>query len=163
MEIRDGRIGEVLHQAVGGSPWSHDNYFIDGKNNPLYHLSYGTFLGFGADGADTSSSVVAPLRGVQFINGPDGRRLLAGGMEGGVGAWDLSVLTTGWSFQAGLGTAARMGGRNYLAADIDGDGVDDIMPLKSDDFGRNRMADQLGGGVLSLNNAIQQMTTYTPS
>ncbi|MFE2023063.1 FG-GAP repeat domain-containing protein [Streptomyces sp. NPDC059499] len=163
MEIRDGRTGEVLHQALGGSPWSHDNYFIDGKNDPMYQLSYGTFRGFGADGADTSSSVISPLRGVQFINGPGGRRLLAGGVEGGLGAWDPSVLTSGWSFQSGLGNASLMGGRNYLAADLDGDGVDDMMSLNSDDFGRNRMADQLGGGVLSLNNAIQQTTTYTLS
>ncbi|WP_203183964.1 FG-GAP repeat domain-containing protein [Streptomyces pratensis] len=161
MEIRDGRTGEVLHQTLGGSPWSHDHYLIDDRNDLLYQLSYGTFRGFGANGADTSSSVVAPLRGVQFINGPGGRRLLAGGLEGGVGVWDPSVLTTGWQFQGGLGTGSLMGGRNYLAADLDGDGVDDMMSLNSDDFGRNRMADQLGGGVLSLNNAIQQTTTYT--
>ncbi|MFD8686109.1 FG-GAP repeat domain-containing protein [Streptomyces sp. NPDC059651] len=163
MEIRDGRTGEVLHQAVGGSPWSHDNYFIDGKNDPLYQLSFGTFRGFGANGADTTSSVVSPLRGVQFINGPGGRRLLAGGTESGLGAWDPSVLTSGWSFQSGLGGVSLAGGRNYLAADLDGDGVDDMVSLNSDDFGRNRMADQLGGGVLSLGDGIQQLTTYTLS
>ncbi|MGW1099761.1 FG-GAP repeat domain-containing protein [Streptomyces sp. NPDC002455] len=163
IEIRDGRTGELLHQGVGGSPWSHDNYFIDGRNAPLYHLSYGTFSGFGAEGADTSSSVISPLRGVQFIDGPGGRRLLAGGVEGGLGVWDPSVLTTGWQFQSGVGSTGLMGGRNYLAADLDGDGVDDMVSLNSDDFGRHRMAAQLGGGVLSLNNAIQQMTTYTLS
>ncbi|MGW0938549.1 FG-GAP repeat domain-containing protein [Streptomyces sp. NPDC002666] len=163
IEIRDGRTGEVLHQAVGGSPWSHDNYFIDGKNDPLYQLSFGTFRGFGANGADTTSSVVSPLRGVQFINGPGGRKLLAGGTESGLGAWDPSVLTSGWSFQSGLGGASLAGGRNYLAADLDGDGDDDMVSLNSDAFGRNRMADQLGGGVLSLGDGIQQMTTFTLS
>ncbi|MFD4374337.1 FG-GAP-like repeat-containing protein [Streptomyces sp. NPDC058486] len=162
-EIRDGRTGEVLHQMVGGSPWSHDGYFTDTENDVLYQLSFGTFRGFGANGAETSSSVVAPLRGVEFIDGPGGRRLLAGGVEGGLGAWDPSVLTTGWSFQSGIGNASRMGGRNYLAADLDADGVDDMLSLNADHFGRNRMAAQLGGGILSLNNAIQQTTTYTLS
>ncbi|MFD3996060.1 FG-GAP repeat domain-containing protein [Streptomyces sp. NPDC058548] len=163
IEIRDGRTGEVLHRNVSGSPWSHDNYFIDGKNDPLYRLGYGTFRGFGANGQETYSSVIGPLRGVQFITGPGGRKLLAGGVEGGVSVWDPSVLTSGGTFQSNSGSASLMGGRNYLAADLDGDGVDDMVSLNSDDFGRNRMANQLGGGVLSLNNAIQQTTTYTLS
>lgn len=162
-EIRDGRTGELLHQTVTGSPWSHGNFFIDGKGDPLYDLSFGTFRGYGADGQDTSSSVVAPLRTAQFINGPGGRRLVAGGMEGGVGVWDPSVLTSGWSFQDGVGSAGPMGGRNYLAADLDGDGVDDMVSLNFDDHGNNRMAEELGGGVLSLNDAARQMVVYTLS
>ncbi|MFF3495959.1 FG-GAP repeat domain-containing protein [Streptomyces sp. NPDC002795] len=159
-EIRDGRTGELLRQFVGGSPWSHGNYFIDGEGDPLYGLSFGTLNGFVGDGTQTRSSVAAPLRTVQFINGPGGRKLLAGGQEGGVVAYDPSVLTTGWSFQSSIGSATLAGGRNYIAADLDGDGTDEMVSLNFDDFGVNRAAEQLGGGVLSLNNAIHQMTTF---
>ncbi|MGW0666172.1 FG-GAP repeat domain-containing protein [Streptomyces sp. NPDC002746] len=162
-EIRDGRTGELLHRTVNGSPWSHGNFFIDGKGDPLYSTSFGTFRGYGPDGADTSSSVVAPMRTAQFINGPGGRRLVAGGMEGGVGVWDPSILTTGWAFQSGVGSATVLGGRNYLAADLDGDGVDDMVSLNFDDHGTNRTAEQLGGGVLSLSDAGPQLVVYTLS
>ncbi|MGC5396134.1 FG-GAP repeat domain-containing protein [Streptomyces sp. DT20] len=163
VEIRDGRTGELLHRTVNGSPWSHGNFFIDGKGDPLYELSFGTFRGYGGDGKDTRSSVVAPLRTAQFINGPGGRRLVAGGVEGGLGVWDPSVLTADSSFQSGLGSVTNGGGRNYLAADLDGDGVDDMVSLNFDDHGNNRMAEQLGGGVLSLNDAGRQMAVYTLS
>ncbi|GAB3097960.1 FG-GAP-like repeat-containing protein [Isoptericola nanjingensis] len=159
-EIRDGRTGEVLHRAVVGSPWSHDGYFADDEAGVLYQLSFGTLKGFGPDGAATSSSVVSPLRGVQFITGPGGRRLLAGGIEGGVGAWDPTVLTTGWSFQNGVGTGRSLGGRNYLAADLDGDGGEEIVSLGFDHHGYDRMAEQLGSRVLSLDDNSHRIATF---
>ncbi|MFD6177473.1 MULTISPECIES: FG-GAP repeat domain-containing protein [unclassified Isoptericola] len=162
-EIRDGRTGEVLKQAIVGSPWSHDGYFVDDEAGMLYQLSFGTLRGFGADGLDTSSSVIAPLRGVQFVTGPGGRRLLAGGVEGGVGAWDPSVLGTGWSFQDGVGTGAALGGRNYLAVDLDGDGGEELVSLNFDHLGYNRMADLLGGGLLSLDKNTHGVTTFSLS
>lgn len=122
IEIRDGRTGELLHQYVGGSPWSHDNYFT--ADGVLYQLSFGTLHGFKANGVETYSSVISPLRSVEMGTGPGWRPLLLGGVEGGVGAWDPSVLTSGWSFQYGVGSGSQPGGRNYLAADLDGDGVD---------------------------------------
>ncbi|ANC32359.1 FG-GAP-like repeat-containing protein [Isoptericola dokdonensis] len=160
VEIRDGRTGELLRQEATGSPWSHDNFFIDGPGDPLYALSFGTLRGFGADGADTSSSVVSPLRGVEFITGPGGRKLLAGGTEGGVGAWDPSVLTTGWSFQNGVGTGSASGGRSYLAGDLDGDGGDELVSLNFDSHGYDRMAQSLGSRVLSLDDSTHKMVTF---
>lgn len=35
-----------------------------------------------------------------------------------------------------------------------------MISLNFDHFGTNRMAEQLGGGVLSLDDAIHQMSTY---
>ena len=160
VEIRDGRTGELLYQTVTGSPWSHDNFFIDDTVSPLYGLSFGTFRGFGADGADTRSSVIQPLRGVQFITGPGGRKLLAGGVEGGVGAWDPSLLTSGDSFQYGVGSGQSLGGRNYLAVDLDGDGAEELISLGFDHHGYDRMAQELGSRVLSLDDNTHQMTTF---
>ncbi|MFC8229435.1 FG-GAP repeat domain-containing protein [Streptomyces sp. NPDC057287] len=163
IEIRDGRTGEVLHQAMGGSPYSHGNFFIDGRNDPLYAVSFGTIKGFPGDGNDTRASVIASLRTADFATGPAGRKLVIGGTEAGVVAYDPSQLTYDGAFQSGIGSATLMGGRTYLTADLDSDGVDDVVSLNFDHFGVNRAAEQLGGGVLSLDNAIHQMTTYTLS
>ncbi|MCQ4209000.1 FG-GAP repeat domain-containing protein [Streptomyces longispororuber] len=166
MEIRDGRTGEVLHTKVTGSPWSFGNYFIDDTatgTTPLYAMGFGVWYGFDADGKETYSSVVSPLRRAQFITGPGGRRLVAGGTESGAGVWDPSLLTSGNSFQSSTGGVTLMGGRNYLAADLDGDGADDMVSLNFDHLGNNRMAGLLGGGVLSLDDGIHQMTTFTLS
>lgn len=161
-EIRDGRSGELLHQYVGGSPWSHDNYFT--ANGVLYQLSFGTLHGFAAGGVETYSSVVQPLRSLEVGHGPGGRQLLLGGVDGGgVGAWDPSVLTSGWSFQPGVGNGPQPGGRSYLAADLDGDGVDEMVSLNYDDFGVHRTAELVGGGVFGQDNAIHRMATYSLS
>ncbi|SDK07450.1 Repeat domain-containing protein [Nocardioides sp. YR527] len=161
IEIRDGRTGELLHQYIGGSPWSHDNYFT--HDEVLYQLSFGTLHGFAADGVETYSSVIAPLRSLEVGTGPGGRELLLGGVDGGVGAWDPSVLTSGWSFQYGVGSGSQPGGRNHLVADLDGDGVDEMVSLNYDDFGVNRTATLVGGGFFGQDNAIHRMATYSLS
>lgn len=163
-EIRDGRTGELIRQILNGSPWSHGNYFTDDQNNVLYQMSFGVVKGYPGDGKeDTYASVIAPLHTVGFINGPGGRRLLAGGVEGGLAAYDPSLLTSGGVFRSAIGGVSLMGGRNYPAADLDGDGTDEMISLQFDRFGINRMAEQLGGGVLSLDDGIHQMSTYTLS
>ncbi|MFF3171356.1 FG-GAP repeat domain-containing protein [Streptomyces sp. NPDC057900] len=162
-EIRDGRTGELLHSVVDGSPWSHGNFFTDDKGGSLYRAGFGVITGYGADGQDTSGSILAPLRSAQFITGPAGRKLVAGGVEGGMGVWDPSVLTSDAAFQSSLGTASLLGGRNFLAADFDGDGVDDMVSLNFDHHGINRMAEELGGGVLSLTDVALQLGVYTLS
>ncbi|MER7947963.1 VCBS repeat-containing protein [Streptomyces sp. NPDC096079] len=163
VEIRDGRTGALLHQTATGSPWSHGNFFVDGRNDALYSVSFGSIYGYPADGDDTRASVIASLRTAGFATGPGGRKLVIGGTEAGLAAYDPSQLTYDGAFQSSRGGATLMGARSYLTADLDGDGVDDAVSLNYDDFGVNRAAELLGGGVLSLNNAIHQVTTYTLS
>ncbi|MBW5248315.1 VCBS repeat-containing protein [Streptomyces sp. NBC_01220] len=159
-EIRDGRTGELLHQKVTGSPWSHGNFFTGDADDGLLSTSFGTIRVFGADGQDGKGSVSAPLRTTQFITGPGGRKLLAGGVEGGVGAWDPAILTSGDSFSSAVGSGNASGGRNYLAADLDGDGAQEMISLNFNTTGYDRMAEELGGRVLSPDNNIHQMTTF---
>ncbi|MFD5123855.1 FG-GAP repeat domain-containing protein [Streptomyces sp. NPDC058385] len=160
-EIRDGRTGEVLQQSFGGSPWSHGNYFTDDQNNVLYRMSFGVITGYPGAGKDeTYASVLSPLRTAGFLNGPGGRKLFGGGTEAGLSLYDSSLVTSGGVFRSALSFVNIMGGRSYVAADLDGDGSDELVSLNFDHFGTNRMAEQLGGGVLSLDDAIHQMSTY---
>ncbi|WP_405904226.1 FG-GAP-like repeat-containing protein [Streptomyces sp. NBC_00656] len=159
-EIRDGRTGELLHQTLTGSPWSHGNFFTGDANDGLLATSFGTIRVFGADGQDGKGSVSAPLRTTQFITGPGGRKLLAGGVEGGVGAWDPAILTSGDTFSSSLGSGNASGGRNYLAVDLDGDGAQEMISLNFNTTGYDRMAQELGGRVLSPDNNIHQLTTF---
>ncbi|WP_328952292.1 VCBS repeat-containing protein (plasmid) [Streptomyces sp. NBC_00184] len=160
VEIRDGRTGELLRQEITGSPWSHGNFFTGDEGDGLLSTSFGTIRVFGADGQDGEGSVSAPLRTTQFITGPGGRRLLAGGVEGGVGAWDPAILTSGDSFSSALGGGNASGGRNYLAADLDGDGAEEMISLNFDTTGYDRMSQELGGRVLGPDNTIHQMVTF---
>ncbi|WP_338694868.1 VCBS repeat-containing protein [Streptomyces sp. Q6] len=160
-EIRDGRTGELIRQAISGSPWSHGNYFTDDQSNELYQLSFGTMKGYAGEGKeDTYASVIAPLRNAEIVNGPGGRKLFAGSTEAGLAAYDISQLNNGNVFQSSIGSASLMGGHNYIAADLDGDGTDEMISLAYDHFGIHRMAEQLGGGLLSVDDGIHQMSTY---
>ncbi|WP_033222469.1 FG-GAP-like repeat-containing protein [Kitasatospora phosalacinea] len=159
-EIRDGRTGEVLHQKVAGGPWSHGDFFTGEDGDGLQEMGFGVLRQYLAGGDDRWTSVVAPLRTAQFITGPDGRKLLVGGVEGGLAAYDPAIVGDGDAFHSSIGSATARGGRNYLAADLDGDGKEEMVSLNFDALGVNRAAGLLGGGVLSIDNGIHQMTTY---
>ena len=163
VEIRDGRTGELLHQRVGGSPFSHDNFFTDDEAGILYQLSFGTFTGYLGGGEESYASVAGSLRGAEMISGPGGRPLVGGGTEAGVAVYDRSLLSSGKVFANGDGGALLYGGQNYLAADLDGDGVDEMLSLNYDDFGEYRTSELIGGGAFALDNGIHQMTTYSLS
>ena len=160
VEIRDGRTGEVLHTAVTGGLWTHGNYSeADGK---LIEAGFGAVYTFGADGADTESIVVPPTHTIGWINGPGGHKLNITGSEGGVYFWDpASGLLENKVFPNYLGkTLAQGGSRNFVAGDLDGDGVDEVVTLNFDDRGVNEMAQMIGGGYLLSNQYLHNVTTY---
>ncbi|MEU3466178.1 VCBS repeat-containing protein [Streptomyces sp. NPDC006733] len=159
-EIRDGRTGEVLHQTVTGGPWSHGDFFTSEDDDGLHEMGFGVLRQYLANGDDRWTSTTAPLRTAQFITGPDGKKLLVGGVEGGLGAYDPAIVGDGIAFHASIGSTTLRGGRNYLAVDLDGDGKEEMVSLNSDALGINRAADLLGGGVLSIDNGIHQMTAF---
>ncbi|RAJ46262.1 VCBS repeat protein [Kitasatospora sp. SolWspMP-SS2h] len=159
-EIRDGRTGEVLHRKVAGGPWSHGDFFTGEDGDGLLEMGFGVLRQYLGGGDDRWTSTTAPLRTAQFITGPDGRKLLVGGVEGGLAAYDPAIVGDGNAFHSSNGSATLRGGRDYLAADLDGDGKEEMVSLNSDALGANRAAELLGGGVLSIDNGIHQMTTY---
>lgn len=161
IEIRDGRTGEVLQTTQGGSPWTHGNYFTGEGDGRLLKTSYGSVRTWYPDGRTESHSTTAGILKTEFISGPGGRKLLAGTSEGGPVAFDPAILVDDdTSFAGAVGGANLGGGDNYLAADLDGDGNDEMISMQKDLAGTDRAAQLLGSRVLQTDQAIHQVTTF---
>ncbi|WP_043255975.1 FG-GAP repeat domain-containing protein [Streptomyces sp. Tu6071] len=162
MEIRDGRTGEVVHATTLGGLWTHNDFFTD--DGVLYQAGTASFRAFRGEGTeDTTVFAVPQSYGAGFATGPGGRKLLIGGVEGGVYAWSPGIFGAPDSYVPSLGSAGLTGGRNQLAADLDGDGCVEVLSLNGDDYGMDRIAEDLGGRYLVQDNGIHQVTTYTLS
>ncbi|MPY31022.1 VCBS repeat-containing protein [Streptomyces adustus] len=157
-EIRDGRTGEVLHSGYEGGLWTHFSYWAE--DGVLYEGGTAAFRRYEADGKDSKAGVVAQSYGGGFMTGPGGRKLLVAGADGGLDLWDPSIFDSSDTWSGSVGGASLMGARNYLAADLDGDGVDEALSLAGDDNGFDRTAEEFGGRYYIPNNAIHQVTTY---
>ncbi|MFJ8933475.1 FG-GAP repeat domain-containing protein [Streptomyces sp. NPDC102364] len=161
MEIRDGRTGKVVHSTTMGGLWTHGGFFTD--DGKLYQAGTSSFRRFSGEGTeDAKAGVLGQSYNGAFVTGPGGRKLLIAGSEGSVSAYagDADFFENGNSFQSALGDADAIGTRNFLAADLDGDGTDEVLALQGDDYGLDRLAEDLGGGYQVFDNGIHQVTTY---
>ncbi|RVU25178.1 VCBS repeat-containing protein [Streptomyces antnestii] len=161
VEIRDGRTGEVLHQDIAGGAWTLGNYFTGDEG--LVLAGTASFRTYTPGGQDYSIYTMATAETGGFITGPGGRRLLIAGTDAGAELYDPAVLTAGRNYPAAVGRITFSGARNYLAADLDGDGVDDVVNLNFDATGYDRMTQTQGGRYLMQDDAIHQMTVSTLS
>lgn len=161
MEIRDGRTGEVVHSARIGGLWTHSNFFA--ADGLLYQAGTSSFRSFGADGEDHKAFVLPQSYSGGFATGPGGVKLLVAGVEGGLYAWDGGIVAADRDYPESAGSAGLGGGRNHLAADLDGDGTDELLSLNSDDYGLDRTAENLGSRYLLQDNAVHQVSVFTLS
>ncbi|MFB8121015.1 FG-GAP repeat domain-containing protein [Streptomyces sp. NPDC055962] len=161
-EIRDGRTGEVLNSWISGGLWTHFSFFV--KDGSLYEGGTSSFRRFGPDGAFKQQGVFPQSYGGGFLTGPGGRSLLVAGGEAGLDLWDPSIVDSedSWADEVG-GIPATNGARNYFAGDLDGDGVDEVLSLNSDDSGMDRTAGLSDGGYFLTDNGIHQVTAFTLS
>lgn len=161
MEIRDGRTGQVVHSTTMGGLWTHGGFFTD--DGSLYQAGTSSFRRFSGEGTeDALASVIDQSYNGAFATGPGGRKVLIAGAEGSISAYagDADFFESGRSFQSPLGSADLIGARNFLAADLDGDGTDEVLSLQGDDYGLDRLAEDLGGLYQVDDNGIHQVTTY---
>ncbi|WP_330314053.1 VCBS repeat-containing protein [Streptomyces sp. NBC_00523] len=158
-EIRDGRTGEVLHSLVSGGLWTHNGFFA--KDGALYQAGTASIRRFRANGDDKTQLFSPQTYNVGFLTGPGGRSLLVAGSESSLYLFDPSAIDSEDSWANGVGNIGALNGaRNYFAGDLDGDGVDEVLSLNSDDAGRDRAAGEFGGGYYVADNGIHQVTSY---
>ncbi|MER5737263.1 VCBS repeat-containing protein [Streptomyces sp. NPDC002262] len=144
-EIRDGRTGEVLKRTVGGAFLLHGNFFT--TPGALHGTGKASIRSWTA-GQDLSLLTGPTIDMGGMMTGPGGRSLFVGsGQDGAAFLWDPSVLTTPATYHlsplAGFGS---QGSERALTADLDGDGVDEIVALMPDHYGYDRVAALSGGG-----------------
>ncbi|MEW1568023.1 FG-GAP-like repeat-containing protein [Streptomyces sp. NPDC093509] len=160
VEIRDGRTGEVLHGATAGGLWTHHGFFTG--SGSLYEAGTASYRRYSGEGTTDSMVFTIPTAlGGGLATGPGGRRLLIGAVEGGVYAFDPSVFDTAeGTYAPALGSSTVAGGGEMLAADLDGDGVTEVLSLNTDETTSDRMAESIGGRFLTQDNALHQVVTF---
>ena len=160
VEIRDGRTGEVLHGATAGGLWTHHGFFTG--NGSLYEAGAASYRRYSGEGTTDSMVFTIPTAlGGGLATGPGGRELLIGAVEGGVYAFDPSVFDTAeGTYAPALGSSTVAGGGEMLAADLDGDGVTEVLSLNTDETTSDRMAESIGGRFLTQDNALHQVVTF---
>ncbi|MGW1003110.1 FG-GAP repeat domain-containing protein [Streptomyces sp. NPDC002520] len=158
VEIRDGRTGEVLHTGTAGGLGTTGNWFTGPEG--LVLAGTASFRTWTADG-DYGIFTLPTNETGGFVTGPDGQRLLIGGVQSGVYLWDPAVLTAGHNYPDHLAKLTVLGARNYFSGDLNGDGVDEVVCLNFDDVGYDRTMDLSGGGYYLSNSGIHQLTVAT--
>ena len=156
-EFRDVRTGKVVHTSTGGGAWTLGNWFTGDEG--LVLAGTASLRTFGKDGQEYGIYTLPTLHNARFGTGPGGRRLIFGGTEGGAYLWDPSVLTAGDNYPNHLAKLGGFATQNLVVADLDGDGVDEVVGLGKDDTGYDRTIELSGGRYLLQDDSMHGMVT----
>ncbi|WP_328628440.1 PQQ-like beta-propeller repeat protein [Streptomyces sp. NBC_00353] len=159
VEIRDGRTGELLHSAVGGGPWGLANWMTGPEG--LIMAGTVSLRTFGPDGQDSRVFTIADSQPAAFATGPDGKRIIVSGEQGGASTYNPSILTAGHDYPGSVADLRAMGGKEIFVGDLNGDKVDEIVSLNFDEYGMDRLTALEGGGYSAPFSAMRQTITAT--
>ncbi|GAA1739301.1 hypothetical protein GCM10009809_38430 [Isoptericola hypogeus] len=158
VEIRDGRTGELLHTTATGGLWTHGNFIT--TPDGLVQAGSASLRTWTPDGVDHQTLTVPLISTADLATGPGGRSLIVAAGAGGFSVYDPAVLTAGRQYPPSLASGLTPGGREALVADLDSDGVDEVLMLNFDEVGTDRAAELLGGGYRISENGIRHLTTF---
>ncbi|MFJ6512891.1 hypothetical protein ACIQMO_27860 [Streptomyces sp. NPDC091406] len=159
VQIRDGRTGELLHEAEAGGFATLANWTTGPEG--LVENSLASLRTYAAEGVDRTPRAMAEVRSGSFATGPDGARVLVRSGTQFVNLYDPAVLTSGVDYpKADTGFGAN-GAREHFVADLDGDGKDEIVLLPFDDYAADRTAGLIGTEVSNPYTAIRAAITLT--
>ncbi|MEU8789562.1 FG-GAP-like repeat-containing protein [Streptomyces sp. NPDC048643] len=159
VQIRDGRTGDLLHEAVGGGPWSLANWMTGPEG--LIMAGTVSLRTFGPNGQDSRVFTIADSQSAAFATGPGGKRIIVSGEQGGASTYDPSILTAGDDYPASVSDLPAMGGKEIFVADLNGDEADEIVSLNFDEYGMDRLTALEGGGYSAPFSAMRQTVTAT--
>ncbi|MFD5058796.1 FG-GAP-like repeat-containing protein [Streptomyces sp. NPDC058394] len=159
VQIRDGRTGELLHEAVTGGPWSLGNWLTGPEG--LIQASTVALRTFGPNGQDSRLYTMPDSQTAAFATTSDGKRIIVSGQTGGVSTYDPSILTAGDDYPSSVSDLDAMGGKEIFVGDLNGDKADEIVSLNFDEYGADRTAALQGGGLSTPYTAMRQTVTAT--
>ncbi|WP_225802978.1 VCBS repeat-containing protein [Streptomyces sp. NK15101] len=159
VQIRDGRTGELLHEAKAGGYATLANWSTEG--DLLVENSLASLRAYAADGVDHKNRALAEVRGGSFATGPDGARVLVRSGTQFVALYDPSVLTGSVDYPPLVNGYDVLGARENFVADLDDDGKDEIIALPFDEYGTDLAAGLVGNKVAGTYTAIRSATTLT--
>ncbi|MGW1545681.1 FG-GAP-like repeat-containing protein [Streptomyces sp. NPDC002346] len=156
IEFRDARTGKVVHTATGGGAWTTGNWFTGEEGAVL--ASTAALRTYAGGDKEYSMYTLPTLHQAEFGTGPGGRRLIVGGTEAAIYLWDPAVLTAGHNYPDHLARINKYAVQNTVVADLDGDGVDEIIGLGADQTGYDRTIELAGGRYLLQSDQLHGLT-----
>ncbi|NGO74204.1 VCBS repeat-containing protein [Streptomyces sp. YC504] len=159
IQIRDGRTGELLHEAMAGGFGTAWKWFTGPQG--LVLAGNANFRTFAANGQDHIVYTYADIRSGAIAAGPDQRSVLVAGGVQTVDPFDPSLLTDGPNYPVPSGGAVIAGAQELFTGDLDGDGVDEVVSLNFDDYGTDRTYALVGGSYSQPFTAMRRLVTLT--
>ncbi|MEW5628437.1 FG-GAP-like repeat-containing protein [Streptomyces hydrogenans] len=158
-QIRDGRTGELLHEALAGGARTLWNWFTGPQG--LVMVGNAGYRTYAANGQDHKLYMYADTRSAAMAAGPNGQALLVSGGVQTVEVHEPSVLTAGADYPFPTVSKIILGAQELFTGDLDADGVDEVVSLNFDEDGTDRTYALAGDEYVRPYTAIRQLTTLT--
>ncbi|MFJ8309256.1 MULTISPECIES: FG-GAP-like repeat-containing protein [unclassified Streptomyces] len=144
VDIRDARTGRAVRSQQYGGPWVHGSWLTGPEG--LTEVRTVVYSTYGPGGSLHEVNTLPTVTSGAFVSGPGGRRLLLGTVQNGVYLWDPSILTSGGpNYPPQLAKASAYEDGANLVADLNGDGVDEMILLNRDERGYDQTLELSGG------------------
>ncbi|MGW3520212.1 FG-GAP-like repeat-containing protein [Streptomyces hydrogenans] len=161
VQIRDSRTGAVLHESQAGGYATLANWYTAPEG--LIGSSLVALRTYSGDPAAYQQVLtLGEIRSSALVTGPDGRRLVVAGGDTFSSVYDASLLTSGARYPAAVASYDALGAREFLTADLEGDGREEAVLLNLDVYGADRSAELVGNtAAVGTYTAIRSMITLT--